>query len=359
MNGIKTRQFPLTLGSVNYRRDSPERPSKRAKGVPGMLASRRIVILQAKLSHTDKFEIIDLAKRADATVVSSPDEADIIITAIGMRKRLERHLNWNIAKAKGFGDTRLATRFHGAGPPHASDVIPPASLLPPPVPPTPVEFDHTARFCCSRASPLVCVNQPLCDMLDLVRRSRELESNERSALSYARAIVAIKAFPRKITAIDHREVRKLPFIGAKIFKMIDEYFFHGHIPEVDIPREEVEAVHATIMDHLNAIEPGCVSTATAAHLLREYHLGRLRPAQCTLTSEDRSEFHEYDAPRTAQRHSLNEALTVYRTPNNGRYHRVDLTFTLPETYWTAVVGWTGGTMFQTDLRLSAKTAYAG
>jgi hypothetical protein len=25
-------------------------------------------------------------------------------------------------------------------------------------------------------------------------------------------------------------------------------------------REEVEAIHATIMDHLNTVEPGCVST---------------------------------------------------------------------------------------------------
>lgn len=77
--------------------DSPQRPSKRAKGATGILTSRRIFILQAKLSHTDISEIFDLAERADADVVSSPDEADIVITAIGMRKRLERHLEWNIA----------------------------------------------------------------------------------------------------------------------------------------------------------------------------------------------------------------------------------------------------------------------
>ena len=69
-----------------------------------------------------------------------------------------------------------------------TDIVPPAFLLPPSVPPTPVELGHTARFCCSRASPLVCVNQLLCDALDVLRRSRALESNERSELSYARAI---------------------------------------------------------------------------------------------------------------------------------------------------------------------------
>ena len=65
---------------------------------------------------------------------------------------------------------------------------PPAFLLPPLKPPSAVELDHTAHFCCSRASPLVCPNQSLCAEFDVLRRSRVLDGNERSALSYARAI---------------------------------------------------------------------------------------------------------------------------------------------------------------------------
>lgn len=76
---------------------SPRSPFKRPKGAPGILASHRIFILQAKLSQTDISEIFDLADSADADVVSSPDEADVVITAIGMRKRLERHIDWNLA----------------------------------------------------------------------------------------------------------------------------------------------------------------------------------------------------------------------------------------------------------------------
>ena len=78
---------------------SPQRPSKRTKGAPagGILASRRVFILQPKLSQTDISEIFDLAESADADIVGSPDEADIIITKIGMRKRLERHIEWNLA----------------------------------------------------------------------------------------------------------------------------------------------------------------------------------------------------------------------------------------------------------------------
>jgi hypothetical protein len=165
---------------------------------------------------------------------------------------------------------------------------PPPFLLHPSVPPPKVELDHTAHFCCARASPLVCINQPLCAALDVLRRSRVLESNERSALSYGRAIAVSmsslsfylfcsqlvysvdyqrysrihlmlsthpltglwsSAFPRKIAAKERGEVQKLPFIGAKVSKMvgctrssythpfthikqIDEYLFHGYIPEV-------------------------------------------------------------------------------------------------------------------------------
>jgi DNA polymerase IV len=70
----------------------------------------------------------------------------------------------------------------------------PTHLLPPcPLPPT--AFDglrHDARYASQRASPLVCVNQTLVEALDVVRRSRHLEGEERSALSYARAISVIK-----------------------------------------------------------------------------------------------------------------------------------------------------------------------
>lgn len=77
----------------------------------------------------------------------------------------------------------------------STDGIPPAYLLHPPVPPPEVKLDHTAHLCCSRPSPLVCPNQPLCDALDVLRRGRALESNERSALSYGRAIAVSVILP--------------------------------------------------------------------------------------------------------------------------------------------------------------------
>ena len=80
---------------------SIRRPPRRAKPAPGILASYRVFILHAKLAHKDISELHDLAEKADADIVSSADEANVVITAIGMRKRLERHLDWNLA----VGDT--------------------------------------------------------------------------------------------------------------------------------------------------------------------------------------------------------------------------------------------------------------
>lgn len=472
------------------------RPPRRAKTAPGILASYRLFILHTKLAHKDISELHDLAEKADADLVSSPDKADVVVTAIGMRKRLERHIDWNLAKTKALvkpdwlrdsveqghplpctdyaalSDLKEATEEHcprsnsqsavtalsksgslstSSRPPSRAALTPPAFLLPPSKPPSPVELDHTAHFCCSRASPLVCPNQALCAEFDVLRRSRMLESNERSALSYARAIAAVKAFPRVITESERREVQKLPFIGTKVSQMIDEYLFTGHIAEVEeirqserfaslslfasiygigpttsrklydlglrtlrdleayyevdastpvehsgsadmdvrialglrddfqqtISREEVEAIHATIMDHLNAVEPGCVSTLvggyrrgkpssndvdivfthpnkTSAKGLCTKLVERLRSAGLVKYVLHLSSFHEHDALRTAQWDSLEKALTVYR-PHNGLYRRVDLICAIPETYWTAVIGWTGGTMFERDLRMAAKS----
>ncbi|KAH9952692.1 hypothetical protein BC827DRAFT_1148343 [Russula dissimulans] len=481
---------------------SPLRPSKRTKGSPGILASHRIFVLQTKLSHEDISEIFDLADKADADVVSSPDEADIVITAIGMRKRLERHLDWNLAVKKSlvtpdwlrgsvaqgrplpctdyaaipelkeatektcsrsrYPSPKSASRSptpHNNPPPRPSsprparaDVAPPAFLLHPSVAPPLVKLDHTARFCCFRASPLICANQPLCSALDVLRRSRALESNDRSALAYARAIAVSPAFPRKITTRERGEVQNLPYIGTKIAKMIDEYLFHGHIPEVEqvrqserfislslfssvygigpvtarnlydrglrslrdleayyevdagfvpvengdsadmnirialallddlnltIPRPEVEAIHATIMSHLDAVQPGCVGTLVGGYRrgkpasndidivfthpnakstkdLCARLVERLRSVGLVTHVMHLSSFHEHNALRTSHWDSLEKALTVYRSPSDGRYRRVDLISALPETYWTAVVGWTGGTMFERDLRSAAK-----
>ena len=70
----------------------------------------------------------------------------------------------------------------------------PMNLLPPdpPIPTNLEKLDYMSRYACQRASPLVCPNQALVRELDVIRRSRALEGEERSSLSYQRAASVIK-----------------------------------------------------------------------------------------------------------------------------------------------------------------------
>lgn len=81
----------------------------------------------------------------------------------------------------------------------------PAHLLSPdpPIPTNVSKLSYNSRYAVQRASPLICPNQGLALELDIIKRSRGLEGEERSQLSYARAISVIKglfgAF-RRVTA---------------------------------------------------------------------------------------------------------------------------------------------------------------
>lgn len=116
----------------------------------------------------------------------------------------------------------------------------PENLLPPD-PPLETDIsrlDYTSRYACQRASPLVCPNQSLAVELDIIKRSRALEGEDRSALSYSRAIATIKgmchpalssklrsdymtAYPRVITS--RRQIEKLPYLGPKILALVNVF----------------------------------------------------------------------------------------------------------------------------------------
>ena len=70
----------------------------------------------------------------------------------------------------------------------------PKHLLPPspPIETNLSKLSYTSRYACQRASPLVCPNEGLTKELSIIKQSRTLEGEERSALSYSRAISVIK-----------------------------------------------------------------------------------------------------------------------------------------------------------------------
>lgn len=72
-------------------------------------------------------------------------------------------------------------------------------------PPSASTLDPMSPYACQRASPLVCPNQALVDELAVIRRSRELEGEDRSALSYQRAI-AVRLLPSLLSESHHRHL---------------------------------------------------------------------------------------------------------------------------------------------------------
>ena len=96
------RPLPTREESSGYssRSRSPEEtPSKRAKvsSSAKVLPDVKLHIVQAKLASDDISELFALAERNCELLCPQADDADVIVTAITMRKRFERHVTWEIA----------------------------------------------------------------------------------------------------------------------------------------------------------------------------------------------------------------------------------------------------------------------
>ncbi|KAI5986846.1 hypothetical protein EDD15DRAFT_2174383 [Pisolithus albus] len=482
--------------------------------------SLKIYVLSAKFDSTTYQNLVSLVEDRSLSVGEnqhSPvrrielsanlEEADIIVTAIRTRSRLERHVNPSLARLKpivsaewlqnsvrsGFllpcgdyaalRDLREETE-RWCPDKNQGDAVAPEqpelARLQPPLFRDPEEtldprdaaaLDYTSRYSCQRGSPLTCPNQGLVRELDIIRRCRFVEGEERSMLSYARAIAV--TYPNPINAEKLQgEVAGLPFLGQKILSMIEEYTQSGEIPEAQTilssPRFQSLSAFTTIygigphtarklyalglrtleeLDRYYEVMPGDAGTETLSHFVSDKHhdeeatteisikvglalrhdfdqlisrgeaeeinrvvmqvlasiqegcksliVGGYRRGKpqsndvdIVITHADwnsgsekvkglskklvqalheqnivthvmhLSGFHQHNALRTHHWDSLEKALTVFCLPSGpggGRIHRrVDLIFAAPEVFWTAVVGWTGSTMFQRDLRLWAK-----
>ena len=96
---------------------------------------------------------------------------------------------------RNFPDTDASESVPSSPPPSSSSSRHPLSPAVPAVVVTEKsKLSYKARHSCARASPLVCPNQELAEQFDVVRRSRALEGEDISALTYARAVAVCEAF---------------------------------------------------------------------------------------------------------------------------------------------------------------------
>ena len=76
-----------------------EPPSKRPKASRSdkILPDVKLFIVQAKIDGPSLAELFKLGERHCKSLVSDVKDSDVIVTAISMRKRFERHVSWDIA----------------------------------------------------------------------------------------------------------------------------------------------------------------------------------------------------------------------------------------------------------------------
>lgn len=247
-------------------------------GGPHTTDPLKVYIIQAKLDQDTIIELHNLLERdkyyyngsAKFTLCNDINESDVVVTAIKMRKRLERHIDWEIAKQKAivtpqwlrdsaqagkaisFQDYAALSEINNSNIIHDSpenqsrasqflsrpsfQLFNPSSLEEEPTNER-VKANWRLRYACKRASPLVCKNQPLLVELGVLYRARELEGLEVNALGYERAIAVIKSYPNLITHENFEtDIVHLPFLGEKMLFKIREYLTTGRIQESETTR---------------------------------------------------------------------------------------------------------------------------
>ncbi|KAE8257193.1 hypothetical protein A4X13_0g2506 [Tilletia indica] len=305
-----------------------------------------------------------------------------------------------------------------------------------------------SEFACQRPSPLVCINQGIVEELGVLQKQRILIGEPRSALSYQRAISAIKSY-REDLSKDPGSAVKIKGVGIKIGGLVKQFYEEGHIAEAQsirsdsalrvmmdfmelygigpsnarvlyndgcrsvedvvaagrsygtkldvrecikilpdlrqkIPRREVESIAETIMTKANELLPGCLHTICGGYRRGKPASGDVdivithpdhSPAEVCkkliaslraeglvthvigLSNENASTNLEETSPT-----SHNVAELVFKAKGAQQnaaplHRRLDLIFCHRQVYGACVVGWTGSTMFERDIRRWAQKKF--
>lgn len=192
-----------------------------------------------------------------------PEEADVIVTHLRGPKRMQRHLDrshWSsktFVKAEWVHDSVADEKqkpfeayalvidkpLPGSSPPaerptpHPKQHKPRAQPTSHPAFPTYTQKELQDRyvnsnFACQRLSPLICINETLIRELDIIKQGRLLlDGNERSSLSYGRAIAAIKSYPWLITR--QTKLREIKGIGEGVESKILEWLDSGKMSDAE------------------------------------------------------------------------------------------------------------------------------
>ncbi|KAG8852939.1 hypothetical protein FRB96_008458 [Tulasnella sp. 330] len=419
-----------------------------------MLSAYRVHVIQSKLEPSTYEYLLSLTE-AHGAKITSIDEANVVITTIHARKRLQRHiddttaLGITIVTPKWLTDSVLQARplpfkpynavkssplldlgdesfvepslvkttapsprsslGTSVGPdelsPSSASPRPSSSLAstPSPIRTTKRPTPENSRYAVHRRTPLKSPNEPLLEEIGLIMKSRSLDGNARSALSYSRAI-SVEEYVRKGSIAEARKIANSPRFQAlslfstvytvgpttarhfyddlSIFTLDDLEAYAEQLPEDEpssynlrtalhhredfakkMSRAEVEAIAKVVEEHMNALEPGAQYTICGGGSSKRAKFDSLDkalttfrlpsgyfPTTSTTTAVSKGDdFEESRLPplrpvqagsdTTTKTMNENETVPLSTFDPGTPYRRVDLVFAPPEAYWTAVVGW--------------------
>ncbi|EGU11239.1 Sorting nexin-41 [Rhodotorula toruloides ATCC 204091] len=252
---------------------------------------------------------------------------------------------------------------------------------------------------CRRLSPRPCINQALVDELKPLREFRFLQygTHAKESISYATAVSCIIGTPFKIETVE--QAAKIPKIGEKLTLKIQEFLDYGFIKESRYAKanELYERGVRTLEDLRRAMNRPRIKSYLKYYddMQEKYRRGKefsndvdilftyphrdgeergvlqalvermqqknLIPEDGILTLTTCGTDRTITPNRSATLlDALDKALIIFRHPANGttrvrdKYRRVDLVVTTWREWGSAVVGWTGSTQFERDLRRHAK-----
>ncbi|ELU45383.1 fingers domain of DNA polymerase lambda domain-containing protein [Rhizoctonia solani AG-1 IA] len=190
-------------------------------------------IIDAKLDPKETGEMYTLAQSTGAKLSRVPQLASVLITRLTMRRRLERHVSWDVntkhivspewlrtcaQQNKLLPFSQFQTIKTAAGSRRGSlarttmDTIQDSVSIGASRPDHKSSGDHEHPLSTHRHSPLFCPNQELCLELATLVKARFLEGEFNSELSYSRAIA-------------------VRIVQAPICSQIEEYLKTGNIAE--------------------------------------------------------------------------------------------------------------------------------
>ncbi|BFZ54415.1 hypothetical protein PYCC9005_001451 [Savitreella phatthalungensis] len=181
-----------------------------------------------------------LAQSRDVEQVVDVAHADLVVTSLTQRVRLERELRMagaagvTVIRTADFLDMCRGGTFELARARAWLQFAGTRVARTPAVPHEPSEdltaAPRNAKYACERETPLVAANEKLCGLIERLRLARTLQGDFVGERAYSSTLASLRAYPDVIQSAN--EVLALQGCGRKVVNLTKEFLATGDISEV-------------------------------------------------------------------------------------------------------------------------------